>query len=45
MLFSFAAYLGFMLKAVPPRWAGATVALVAIFLPSFLLVVDVMVVV
>lgn len=38
-LFSFAAYLGFMLKAAPTRWAGATVALVAIFLPSFLLVV------
>ena len=41
-LFSFAAYLGSV--AVPPLggWSGATVALVAIYLPSFLLIVGVL---
>lgn len=38
-LFSFSAYLGFVLNTTPTRWTGAAVALVAIFLPSFLLVV------
>jgi chromate transporter len=38
-LFSFAAYLGFILDTTPTRWAGAALALVAIFLPSYLLVV------
>lgn len=38
-LFSFAAYLGFILTTTPTRWTGAAVALVAIFLPSLLLVV------
>ncbi len=38
-LFSFAAYLGFVLDTTPTRWAGAALALVAIFLPSYLLVV------
>ena len=38
-LFTFAAYLG-AAEAVPPNgWAGGTLALIAIFLPSFLLVV------
>lgn len=38
-LFSFAAYLGFVLDTTPTRWAGAALALAAIFLPSLLLVV------
>lgn len=38
-LFSLAAYLGFVLDTTPTRWAGAALALVAIFLPSYLLVV------
>ncbi|MCZ7683165.1 MAG: chromate efflux transporter [Sandaracinaceae bacterium] len=38
-LFSLSAYLGFVLDTTPTRWAGAALALVAIFLPSFLLVV------
>ncbi|MCW8138682.1 MAG: chromate efflux transporter [Planctomycetota bacterium] len=38
-LFSLAAYLGFILETTPTRWAGAAFALVAIYLPSFLLVV------
>ena len=37
-LFSFAAYLGAVSGPSPNGWAGATIALVAIFLPSFLLV-------
>jgi chromate transporter len=37
-LFTFAAYLGTGSSAGPGGWVGATVALVAIFLPSFLLV-------
>lgn len=38
-LFSLSAYLGFILDTTPTRWAGAALALVAIFLPSYLLVV------
>ena len=36
-LFSFAAYLGFVLDATPTGWAGAALALVAVYVPSFLL--------
>ena len=38
-LFTFAAYLGAVMRYRPNGWAGAALALVAIFLPSFLLVV------
>ncbi|MDO8531388.1 MAG: chromate efflux transporter [Dehalococcoidia bacterium] len=38
-LFTFAAYLGTMLHGAPTGWAGGIFALVAIFLPAFLLVV------
>jgi len=38
-LFTFAAYLGTALHGAPTGWAGGVFALVAIFLPSFLLVV------
>jgi chromate transporter len=38
-LFTFAAYLGAVMEGRPTGWAGAALALVAIFLPSFLLVV------
>ena len=38
-LFTFAAYLGAVMKPEPNGWIGATLCLVAIFLPSFLLVV------
>jgi chromate transporter len=37
-LFTFAAYLGAVMDSSPNGWAGAAIALVAIFLPSFLLV-------
>jgi chromate transport protein ChrA len=37
-LFTFAAYLGAVATVSPGWWAGATIALVAIFLPSFLLI-------
>lgn len=37
-LFTFAAYLGAVSAAPPGGWAGAALALAAIFLPSFLLV-------
>ncbi len=37
-LFTFAAYLGAVMREPPNGWAGAAFALVAIFLPSFLLV-------
>jgi len=37
-LFTFSAYLGAVMSAEPNGWAGAAVALVAIFLPSFLLI-------
>jgi chromate transporter len=38
-LFTFAAYLGAVMHVPPGRWAGAGIALIAIFLPAFLLVV------
>jgi len=38
-LFTFAAYLGAVMQPEPHGWVGAGLALVAIFLPSFLLVV------
>ncbi len=38
-LFTFAAYLGAVMETAPGGWAGAALALVAIFLPAFLLVV------
>jgi chromate transporter len=38
-LFTFAAYLGAMMRTAPSGVAGAALALVAVFLPSFLLVV------
>jgi chromate transporter len=38
-LFTFAAYLGAVMHAPPGGWVGAALALVAIFLPGFLLVV------
>lgn len=38
-LFSLSAYLGYVLDTTPTGWAGAALALVAIFLPSYLLVV------
>ena len=37
-LFTFAAYLGAVMRTEPNGWTGAFLALVAIFLPSFLLV-------
>ena len=37
-LFTFAAYLGAVMGPQPNGWAGATLCLVAVFLPSFLLV-------
>jgi chromate transporter len=40
-LFTFAAYLGAAMGPAPNGWAGATICLVAIFLPSFLLIVGV----
>jgi chromate transporter len=38
-LFTFAAYLGAVMQPEPRGWLGAVICLVAIFLPSFLLVV------
>jgi len=38
-LFTFAAYLGAVMQMPPSGWAGAALALAAIFLPSFLLVI------
>jgi hypothetical protein len=37
-LFTFAAYLGAVANVGPGAWAGASIALVAIFAPSFLLI-------
>jgi chromate transporter len=37
-LFTFAAYLGAMMGPSPNGWIGATICLLAVFLPSFLLV-------
>jgi chromate transporter len=41
-LFTFAAYLGAIMGPEPNGWAGAALCLVAIFLPSFLLVLGVL---
>ena len=41
-LFTFAAYLGAVSRPVPPPLLGAAVALIAIFLPGFLLLVGVL---
>ncbi len=41
-LFTFAAYLGAVSSHTPAGWAGAAIALVAIFLPSFLLVIGIL---
>ena len=38
-LFTFAAYLGAVMGPAPNGWIGAALCLVAIFLPSFLLVI------
>ncbi len=38
-LFTFSAYLGAVMGPQPNGWAGAAIALVAIFLPSYLLIV------
>src|SRR5262249_10142324 len=38
-LFTFAAYLGAVMSPAPNGWIGATICLLAVFLPSFLLVV------
>ncbi len=41
-LFTFAAYLGAVSTHAPGGWIGATIALVAVFLPSFLLVTGIL---
>ena len=41
-LFTFSSYLGTVMETTNPRWFGGLVALVAIFTPSFLLVVGVL---
>jgi len=41
-LFTFAAYLGTVMGPVPNGWAGAAICLLAVFAPSFLLVVGVL---
>ncbi|HSE03431.1 MAG TPA: chromate efflux transporter [Methylomirabilota bacterium] len=41
-LFTFAAYLGAIMPALPSRWFGAALCLVVIFLPGLLLVVGVL---
>ena len=41
-LFTFAAYLGAVMNAPPNGWLGAVICLVAIFLPSFFLVIGAM---
>ncbi len=41
-LFTFAAYLGAASSRAPAGWAGAGIALVAIFLPSFLLMTGIL---
>ena len=38
-LFTFAAYLGFVMQPAPSGWTGAALALVAIFLPAFLMTI------
>ncbi|MFA5949360.1 MAG: chromate efflux transporter [Hyphomicrobium sp.] len=41
-LFTFAAYLGTVMGPAPNGWLGAAICLIAVFLPSFLLVVGVL---
>jgi len=41
-LFTFAAYLGAVSKPAPNGWLGALIALIAIFLPSFLFVIGIL---
>ena len=41
-LFTFAAYLGTVMSPAPNGWLGGTICLVAIFLPSFLLLIGVL---
>jgi chromate transporter len=41
-LFTFAAYLGTVMSPAPQGWQGGLICLVAIFLPSFLLVIGVL---
>lgn len=41
-LFTFAAYLGAVSTQAPSGWIGAGIALVAIFLPSFLLIIGIL---
>jgi len=41
-LFSFSAYLGAVSKPAPNGWLGASIALVAIYLPSFLLLIAIL---
>ena len=41
-LFTFAAYLGAMMRPEPNGWRGAALCLVAIFLPAFLLMIGVL---
>ena len=41
-LFTFSSYLGTVMETTSPRWVGGVVALAAIFLPSFLLVIGVL---
>ena len=41
-LFTFSAYLGAVSKPIPNGWLGALIALLAIFLPSFLLVIGIL---
>ena len=41
-LFTFSAYLGAVSKPAPNGWLGALIALLAIFLPSFLLVIGIL---
>jgi len=41
-LFTFSAYLGAVSKPTPNGWLGTLIALVAIFLPSFLLVIGIL---
>jgi chromate transporter len=38
-LFTFAAYLGFVMQQAPNGWRGAALALIAIFLPAFLMTI------
>jgi chromate transporter len=41
-LFTFSAYLGAVSKPAPNGWVGALIALIAIFLPSFLFVIGIL---